>query len=128
MLAFGAGSPTQAICSWLIAEALGYVRYPILPIISPDASKERLKLRNELAQIASLRRSRRAGASKRRALPLFDGLVEQILKQILMIYQCWERLENPSYFKLLIASQSKFIPISKSKNILLPTLAATCNV
>ena len=55
MLALGAGSPTQAICSWLIAEALGYVRYPILPIISPDASEERLKLRNELAQIASLR-------------------------------------------------------------------------
>ena len=128
MLALGAGSPTQAICSSLLAEAFGHVGYPILPIIPADASKERLKLRNELAQIASLRRSRRAGASKRRTLPLFDGLVEQILKQILMIYQCWERLENPSYLKLLITSQSKLTPISKSKNILLPTLAATCNV
>lgn len=66
--------------------------------------------------------------ANRRALPLFNGLVEQILKQILMIYQCWELFENPSYLKLLIASQSKLTPIPKSKNILLPTLAATCNV
>jgi len=55
MLALGAGSPTQAICSSLLAEAFGHVGYPILPIIPADASKERLKLRNELAQIASLR-------------------------------------------------------------------------
>lgn len=33
MLAFGAGDPTRAICSSLIAEAFGRVRYPILPLL-----------------------------------------------------------------------------------------------
>jgi hypothetical protein len=33
MLALGSGSPTRAICSTLIAEAFGTVRYPILPIV-----------------------------------------------------------------------------------------------
>lgn len=36
MLALGAGDPTRAICSSLIAEAFGRVRYPILPRISRD--------------------------------------------------------------------------------------------
>ena len=31
MLSIGSGSPTRAICSTLIAEAFGQVRYPILP-------------------------------------------------------------------------------------------------
>jgi hypothetical protein len=31
MIAFGSGDPTRAICSSLIAEAYGAVRYPILP-------------------------------------------------------------------------------------------------
>jgi hypothetical protein len=35
MIAFGSGDPTRAICSTLIAEAFGRVRYPILPSISP---------------------------------------------------------------------------------------------
>jgi hypothetical protein len=34
LIAFGSGDPTRAICSTLIAQAFGTVRYPILPIIS----------------------------------------------------------------------------------------------
>ncbi|MCS7101929.1 MAG: YiiX/YebB-like N1pC/P60 family cysteine hydrolase, partial [Burkholderiaceae bacterium] len=34
MMAFGRGDPMRAICSTLIAQAFGTVRYPILPIIS----------------------------------------------------------------------------------------------
>jgi hypothetical protein len=34
MMAFGSGDPTRAICSTLIAQAFGAVRYPILPIIT----------------------------------------------------------------------------------------------
>jgi hypothetical protein len=34
MLAFGSGDPTRAICSSLIAEAYGEIRYPILPEIT----------------------------------------------------------------------------------------------
>jgi hypothetical protein len=35
MLAFGSGDPTKAICSTLIAEAFGLIRYPILPDLQP---------------------------------------------------------------------------------------------
>jgi hypothetical protein len=34
LIAFGSGDPTRAICSTLIAQAFGAVRYPVLPIIS----------------------------------------------------------------------------------------------
>jgi len=34
MMTIGSGDPTRAICSTLIAQAFGAVRYPILPIIS----------------------------------------------------------------------------------------------
>jgi len=34
MISCGSGDPTRAICSTLIAQAFGAVRYPILPIIS----------------------------------------------------------------------------------------------
>ena len=34
MLSIGCGDPTRAICSTLIAQAFGAVRYPILPIIT----------------------------------------------------------------------------------------------
>ena len=34
MIAFGSGDPTRAICSSLIAEAFGAIRYPILPEIT----------------------------------------------------------------------------------------------
>jgi hypothetical protein len=40
MLAFGSGDPTRAICSSLIAEAFGRVRYPILPVVEPNDPKE----------------------------------------------------------------------------------------
>ncbi len=40
MLALGAGDPTRAICSTLIAEAFGRVRYPILPRITRDLRRE----------------------------------------------------------------------------------------
>ena len=35
MIAFGSGDPTRAICSTLIAEAFGRIRYPILPFVDP---------------------------------------------------------------------------------------------
>ena len=34
LLAFGSGEPTKAICSTLVAEVFGQVRYPILPTIN----------------------------------------------------------------------------------------------
>lgn len=40
LLAIGAGDPTRAICSSLIAEAFGKVRYPILPEISRELRHE----------------------------------------------------------------------------------------
>ncbi|MGE5338162.1 MAG: lipo-like protein, partial [Gemmatimonadota bacterium] len=46
LIAFGSGDPTRAICSTLIAQAFGSVRYPILPVIShkhdgnPDRADE----------------------------------------------------------------------------------------
>ena len=49
MIALGSGDPTRAICSTLIAEAFGSVRYPILPEYMPpkagaqaDAAQEEL--------------------------------------------------------------------------------------
>jgi hypothetical protein len=36
MLAFGSGDPTRAICSSLIAQAFGRIRYPILPVITRE--------------------------------------------------------------------------------------------
>lgn len=41
MLALGAGDPTRAICSTLIAEAFGRIRYPILPRITRELRHER---------------------------------------------------------------------------------------
>jgi hypothetical protein len=35
MMALGSGDPTRAICSTMIAQAFGLVRYPILPIYRP---------------------------------------------------------------------------------------------
>ena len=49
MIALGSGDPTRAICSTMIAQAFGLVRYPILPIYRPsppgataDAEQEEL--------------------------------------------------------------------------------------
>lgn len=49
----GSGDPTRAICSTLIAQAFGAVRYPILPIISRknDGNRGRADLVRELWQI-----------------------------------------------------------------------------
>jgi hypothetical protein len=41
MIALGSGEPTRAICSTLIAEAFGRVRYPILPKVENVSSKAR---------------------------------------------------------------------------------------
>jgi hypothetical protein len=38
MLALGSGDPSRAICSTLIAEAFGQVRYPILPLVRTDST------------------------------------------------------------------------------------------
>jgi hypothetical protein len=40
MLALGSGDPTRAICSSLIAEAFQAVRYPILPEVVLEKSKD----------------------------------------------------------------------------------------
>jgi hypothetical protein len=36
LLSFGSGDPTRAICSSLIAQAFGSIRYPILPVITRE--------------------------------------------------------------------------------------------
>ena len=54
MLAFGSGDPTRAICSSLIAEAYGQIRYPILPEITRApgrASAQSSYLRREILHI-----------------------------------------------------------------------------
>jgi hypothetical protein len=49
MMALGAGSPTRAICSTLIAQAFHSLRYPILPQIQ-IAEDNLAKLQSEYAQ------------------------------------------------------------------------------
>jgi hypothetical protein len=39
MIAFGSGDPTRAICSSMIAEAYGQIRYPILPDIAREPGR-----------------------------------------------------------------------------------------
>jgi hypothetical protein len=53
MISCGSGDPTRAICSTLIAQAFGAVRYPILPIISRkhDGNPGRAELVRELWRI-----------------------------------------------------------------------------
>jgi len=54
LIALGSGDPTRAICSTLIAEAFGSVRYPILPVYVPmtagghadRAQQEMLRIRH----------------------------------------------------------------------------------
>jgi hypothetical protein len=48
MIAFGSGDPTKIICSALIAQAFGAVRYPILPKITRAGSR---KARREILHI-----------------------------------------------------------------------------
>ena len=52
MLTLGSGDPTRAICSTLIAQAYGSVRYPILPLYVPQPAGEQGKdAREELLRI-----------------------------------------------------------------------------
>jgi hypothetical protein len=59
MLSIGSGDPTRAICSTLIAEAFGKIKYPILPIIEnidndsmvKDDTARRINLKRELLHI-----------------------------------------------------------------------------
>ena len=54
MIALGSGDPTRAICSTMIAQAFGLVRYPILPTYKPtrpgspdtEAQEELLQIRH----------------------------------------------------------------------------------
>lgn len=53
MLAFGSGDPTRAICSSLIAQGFERIRYPILPVITPEfrANREARAQRSEIVHI-----------------------------------------------------------------------------
>ncbi|MEK6243130.1 MAG: YiiX/YebB-like N1pC/P60 family cysteine hydrolase [Pseudomonadota bacterium] len=52
MIALGSGDPTRAICSTLIAEAFGLVRYPILPTyLPPQPGAQAEAAQEELLQI-----------------------------------------------------------------------------
>jgi hypothetical protein len=53
LIALGSGDPTRAICSTLIAQAFGVVRYPILPVISRknDGNPDRADQVRELWRI-----------------------------------------------------------------------------
>lgn len=53
MIAFGSGDPTRAICSSLIAEAFGRIRYPILPIMTREFRADQMARaqRREILQI-----------------------------------------------------------------------------
>ncbi len=53
MLAFGSGDPTRAICSSLIARAFEQIRYPILPVITPEfrANRAARAQRSEIIHI-----------------------------------------------------------------------------
>jgi len=50
LIAFGSGDPSRAICSAMIAQAFGAVRYPILPVISRkrDGNADRAEQVREL--------------------------------------------------------------------------------
>jgi hypothetical protein len=53
LISFGSGDPTRAICSTLIAQAFGALRYPILPVISHkrDGDPDRADAVRELWRI-----------------------------------------------------------------------------
>jgi hypothetical protein len=54
MLAFGSGDPTRAICSSLIAQAFGKIRYPILPRITREFRADRMA-RTQRREILEIR-------------------------------------------------------------------------
>jgi hypothetical protein len=55
MIALGSGEPTRAICSTLIAEAFGRVRYPILPRVERRESATRGVTRFQRSEILHIR-------------------------------------------------------------------------
>jgi hypothetical protein len=55
MIALGSGEPTRTICSTLIAEAFGRVRYPILPRIERLAAETRGISRFQRREILHIR-------------------------------------------------------------------------
>jgi len=55
MIALGAGEPTRVICSTLIADAFGRVRYPILPRVESIAVKKRGVTRFQRQEILHIR-------------------------------------------------------------------------
>jgi hypothetical protein len=55
MIALGSGEPTRAICSALIAEAFGRVRYPILPRVVAVTSEQRNVSRFRRREILHIR-------------------------------------------------------------------------
>jgi hypothetical protein len=56
LLALGAGDPTRAICSSLIAEAFGRIGYPILPLMkAPDGGMTRPTSTYSRAEILHIR-------------------------------------------------------------------------
>ena len=54
LLSFGSGDPTRAICSSLIAQAFGRIRYPILPVITREFRANRLA-RSQRSEILHIR-------------------------------------------------------------------------
>ena len=50
LIAFGSGDPTRAICSTLIAQAFGLVRYPILPTYRPPVRENPAGARDAAAE------------------------------------------------------------------------------
>jgi hypothetical protein len=54
LLSFGSGDPTRAICSSLIAQAFGRIRYPILPVITREFRADRLA-RSQRSEILHIR-------------------------------------------------------------------------
>ena len=55
MIALGSGEPTRAICSTLIAEAFGRVRYPILPRVERVKSQTNGLARQRRSEILHIR-------------------------------------------------------------------------
>ncbi len=54
LLSFGSGDPTRAICSSLIAQAFGRIRYPILPVITREFRADALA-RSQRREILHIR-------------------------------------------------------------------------
>jgi hypothetical protein len=55
MIAFGSGDPTRAICSTMIAEAYGSIRYPILPEITRAPGRASAQSTYSRAEILHIR-------------------------------------------------------------------------